>query len=118
MFATVVFAGLDFHSLLIPALAIGVAIAAITAFFALMGFGARPALALDGLPSPSVVQFRKLPVPFAPPGQGDKRRSLRRNGKPMPVLLRRGGNADRLEVAWVLNRSCGGLGLVYKNPLP
>jgi PilZ domain len=118
MCATVVFTALHLNSLLVPALVIGLTVAAGALLLGFIGTWAWPGLVVPGWTSPWAVHFRGLPEPPLPPGRGDQRRSLRRKGRPIPVLIRQGNQPSREEVAWVFNRSCGGLGLVFKKPLP
>jgi hypothetical protein len=54
---------------------------------------------------------------LAPPSPRDRRRSLRRKGKPVKVLLSDPATAGTPLVGWVVDRSRGGVALVVPRPL-
>jgi hypothetical protein len=69
------------------------------------GLTARPAL------------FTEPYQPILEDGSKEKRTSLRRKGKPVPILLRDAQASQDLGEGWVLDRSRGGLYLVVPEPV-
>jgi hypothetical protein len=53
----------------------------------------------------------------APP-RSEKRRTLRRKGVPVPVLVNHATKPGDTELAWVMDRSTGGLRLIFNRALP
>src|SRR5262249_50697902 len=52
------------------------------------------------------------------PARSEKRRALRRKGVPVPVLVNHAAKPGDTELAWVMDRSTGGLRLIFNRPLP
>jgi hypothetical protein len=57
-------------------------------------------------------------VAAAAPPRSEKRRTLRRKGVPVPVLVNHAAKPGDAELAWVMDRSTGGLRLIFNRPLP
>jgi hypothetical protein len=69
---------------------------------------------------PVILPFRQIrPGPVkAPTERGEKRRALRRKGQPVPVLVTHFEKPGQEEVGWVMDRSQGGLRLIFTRSLP
>src|SRR5438128_3316920 len=50
--------------------------------------------------------------------RSEKRRALRRKGVPVPLLVDHADKPGDVELAWVTDRSTGGLRLIFNRPLP
>ena len=78
--------------------------------------GERPPIPAPAPPEKKVSM--PAPDPFVHGSALEQRRSLRRCGSPVPVLLKKPDDKEASWQAWVFDRSVGGLGLVANGRFP
>jgi hypothetical protein len=71
-------------------------------------------------PGPVILPFQYSPgrADRSYARDGDRRSSLRRKARPVPVLVHRPEQPSKPELAWVVDRSCGGVQMVLNRELP
>jgi hypothetical protein len=128
-----ILSNLQWSSLLTHPMAIILGIAIVAAFAATVVIWPSPARASrvpvrqrstaeppgSSIP-PVILPFRQTrPAPVKPQTErGEKRRALRRKGQPVPVLVTHFEKPGLEEVGWVMDRSQGGLRLIFTRSLP